>query len=329
LEIYPKWLKALAEVSTLYKEVGSIEKAFKACQNGIQVYKNMKPDRQKESAPIYSKLCTLLAKLICSKENRSESDVNEAEHLFKESISADSQNADTWYRLGDFLLETGRPDEAIQYLQKAESLAPKKEYIPHKIAQAYLKKGDPDQALRIYETIPHYKRTPYILHGMAECLLRNGKLKEGAYYLYVAAQREPEKWYHHRDLALALADLGDRDQAIDSLDKANQLYKKEKGKDFAKILAKIEEIKERPKGERIVFEKPDTSVTTISYGIVTKYNPERGFGFIKDNADGGNIFFHISKVKNRIEPAPGLSVKFSKEIGEKGPQASKVWMIDK
>lgn len=27
-----------------------------------------------------------------------------------------------------------------------------------------------------------------------------------------------------------------------------------------------------------------------------------------------------------IEPSPGLHVKFVKEIGEKGPQASKVWV---
>ncbi|PJA79648.1 MAG: hypothetical protein CO148_06545, partial [Nitrospirae bacterium CG_4_9_14_3_um_filter_41_27] len=102
----------------------------------------------------------------------------------------------------------------------------------------------------------------------------------------------------------------------------------EKGKDFNKILAKIEELKEISKGERIIFENPDTSVTTISYGVVTKYNSERGFGFIKDNNDGENVFFHISKVKNRmgIEPSPGLHVKFVKEIGEKGPQASKVWV---
>jgi tetratricopeptide (TPR) repeat protein len=327
LEIYPRWIKALTELAALYKEVGSIEKALETCQDSIQVYRNMKPDRQKEFAAIYSKLCTLRAKLICSKENKDESDMNEAEHLFKESISADSQNADTWYRLGDFLLETGRPDEAIQYLQKAESLAPKKEYIPHKIAQTYLKKGDPAQALKIYETIPHHKRTPYILHGMAECLIKKGELKEGAYYLYVAAQRESEKWYHHRDLGLALANLGDPVQAIEVLEKANHLYKKENGKDFAKILAKIEELREMPKGERVVFEKPDVRIATISYGIVIKYNSERGFGFIKDNNDGENIFFHIRNVKNRIEPTPGLRVKFLKEKGEKGLQASKVWAI--
>lgn len=71
-------------------------------------------------------------------------------------------------------------------------------------------------------------------------------------------------------------------------------------------------------------------ITTISYGVITKYNSERGFGFIKDYSDGVNVFFHISKVKNRpehTEPTRGLHVKFLKEFGEKGLQASKIWMI--
>ena len=327
LELSPKWLKVHGELGLLYEENGSTKRALETYCNGIQTYKAMKPDRQKELAAIYSKLSTRAAKLICSTGNITEADKNEAEYLFRESIAADPENSDTWYRLGDFYLGCGKYDDALQYLQKAESLSPKKEYIPHKIAQAHLKKGDHNQALKIYETIPHHKRTPYILHGMAQCLVNQGKLKEGASYLHLAAQREPEKWYHRRDLGLALAELGDRDQAIENLDIANQLFKRENGKDFAKILAKIDEIKEMPKGERIVFEKPNAPVTTISYGVVIRYNSGRGFGFIKDENDGTEVFFHISRVKNRIEPAPGLRVKFLRELGEKGPQAGKVWAV--
>ena len=327
LELSPRWIKVLGELGRLYEENDTTKRALETYRNGIQIYKAMKPDRQKELAAIYSKLSARAAKLICSTGNITETDRNEVEYLFRESIAADPENSDTWYRLGDFYLECGKYDDALQYLQKAESLSPRKEYIPHKIAQSHLKKGDHNQALKIYETIPHHKKTPYILHGMAQCLVNKGELKEGAYYLHLAAQREPEKWYHRRDLGLALADLGDRDQAIENLDIANQLYKRENGKDFARILAKVDELKEMPKGERIVFEKPNASVTTISYGVVTRYNSGRGFGFIKDENDGTEVFFHISRVRNRIEPVPGLLVKFSRELGEKGPQAGKVWAV--
>jgi len=327
LELSPKWVKVLGELGLLYEESGSTKRALEIYRNGIQTYKAMKPDLQKELAAIYSKLSARVAKLKCAAGNITETDKNEVEYLFRESIAGDPENSDTWYRLGDFYLECGKYDDALQYLQKAESLSPRKEYIPHKIAQAHLKKGDHNQALKIYETIPHHKRTPYILHGMAQCFVNKGDLKQGAYYFHLAAQREPEKWYHRRDLGLALAELGDRDQAIENLDISNQLFKKENGKDYGKIVAKIDELKEMPKGESIVFEKPNAPVTTISSGVVSRYNSGRGFGFIKDENDGTEVFFHISRVKNRIEPAPGLRVKFSRELGEKGPQAGKVWAV--
>jgi tetratricopeptide (TPR) repeat protein/cold shock CspA family protein len=327
LELSPKWLNVFGELGFLYEENGSAEKTLETYRNGIQTYKAMKSDRQKELAPIYSKITARAAKLICSAGNITETDKNEAESLFRESISADPDNSDTWYRLGDFYLGCGKYDDALQYLQKAESLAPRKEYIPHKIAQVHLKKGDHNQALKIYETIPHNKRAPYILHGMAQCFINKGEVKQGAYYLYLAAQQEPDKWYHRRDLGLALADLRDRDQAIENLNMANELYKKENGKDFSWILAKIDELKEMPKGESIVFEKPNAPVTTISYGTIVRYISGKGYGFIKDENDGAEVFFHVSRVRDRIEPVPRMRVKFSREMGGKGPQAGKVWAV--
>jgi tetratricopeptide (TPR) repeat protein len=330
LELYPKWLKVYAELAKLHKESGQLEKALKACRDGIETYKTTKSERKKEYTIIYAKLCTLAAKLITSVDNGTKTEVNEAEYCFRESVSADPQNGDCWYRLGDFLLASGKYDDSIPYFERAESLAPKKEYIPHKIAQAYLKKGDFEKALTIYERIPHFRRASYILRGMAQCLLKKGELRKGAVYLFMAAQREPDKWYHFRDLGLVLADLYDSVQAIEFLEKANQLYKQEQGKEFIKILSTIDELKTRPRGQRVIFEKPEASVTTISYGVVTNYNADRGFGFIKDTSDGSNVFFHISKVRmktDRVEIIRGLEVKFLKETAEKGPQAAKVWMI--
>ncbi|MDY6845461.1 MAG: cold shock domain-containing protein, partial [Thermodesulfobacteriota bacterium] len=126
----------------------------------------------------------------------------------------------------------------------------------------------------------------------------------------------------------ALIELGDRDQAIKTLEKSNSLYKKEHGKDFNKILEKIDEIKEMNQGDNIVLEEPISTVSTISHGIVAKYRVDKGFGFIKDDNDGQDVFFHITRVKNRETPVEGNTVKFLREIGKKGLEASKVWIQD-
>ncbi len=62
------------------------------------------------------------------------------------------------------------------------------------------------------------------------------------------------------------------------------------------------------------------------YGIVAKLFPDRGYGFIVDDADGHEVYFHEHSVLDaqfdRIEV--GTAVRYAEEEGDKGPQASTV-----
>jgi len=82
-------------------------------------------------------------------------------------------------------------------------------------------------------------------------------------------------------------------------------------------------------GHKIILEDPSSSVAKISYGIIKKYVSERGFGFIRDDNDGDDLFFHIKCVKPRITPSEGMHVRILRDLGEKGPFASKVWIDDR
>lgn len=46
------------------------------------------------------------------------------------------------------------------------------------------------------------------------------------------------------------------------------------------------------------------------WGIVTKYNKERGFGFIRSKVDGRSYFVHVSQIQDRI-----LDVGYLVEFG--------------
>ena len=153
------------------------------------------------------------------------------------------------------------------HLNKAHSLAPHKEYISHKIAQAFLKKDDSEKAFEAYQKIPVRKRTPYILNGMAICLLEQRKIVEAARLFFRATQLEPGKSYHYKGLGMALLKLGDRDQAIEVLEKSNEVFKKEHSKNHGKIIAAIEEARTMPEGERVVFEESTSSVTPKTEGM--------------------------------------------------------------
>jgi cold shock CspA family protein len=65
-------------------------------------------------------------------------------------------------------------------------------------------------------------------------------------------------------------------------------------------------------------------------GVVVRVFEDQGFGFIK-TIDGRELFFHRNGVLNdnfdRL--AAGTSVRYVEEVGEKGPQAGAVQIVEK
>jgi len=214
----------------------------------------------------------------------------------------------------------------MQPLQKAYELDQSKDYIPHKLAQAYLNMDDPDQALRVYETIPAHRRTPYIQTGMGKCFQKKGCYKDALALFYQASKKEPTKGYHFEHMGIALAALGDKNQAIACLTKCNSLFADEFGKVSSKILTRIEELRNLPHKQNVNLSDFDEPIPADSRGKITAYISERGFGFIEDEIDKQKVFFHIKKVKRGFEPSIGSRVRFLREEGEKGPMASRVWL---
>ncbi|MDA3865287.1 MAG: cold shock domain-containing protein [Salinivirgaceae bacterium] len=60
----------------------------------------------------------------------------------------------------------------------------------------------------------------------------------------------------------------------------------------------------------------------IRKGVVTFYNDDKGFGFIKDKANNESVFFHVNNTEETIKE--NNLVTFEREKGPKGPVAVKV-----
>ncbi len=58
-------------------------------------------------------------------------------------------------------------------------------------------------------------------------------------------------------------------------------------------------------------------------GKVKWFDAKKGFGFIEKQT-GGDIFVHISSLKDAKSLEPGAEVEFEVTEGKKGPQASNV-----
>ncbi len=327
LQLAPKWVKAHLALGQAYESAGQGNNALGTYRKGLDLYRALPADSRLSLLPMYGKLCHRTAELLLGRPNKQPAEVGEALQCLCEGAEAMPNDANSWYRLGNLLVTLGRLDEALGYLNKAEALAPRNEYILHKLGQTHLKKGNVVEALRLYQRIPVHRQVPYVLRGIAQCYLAKGQPMEAARRLHQVIEKEPGKFYHYWDFAQALVALEARDQAIEALETANRLFEKEHGKSYKRAVTKAEEIRSTlPPGERISFQNSSAAIPAVCFGTVTKYDQDRGFGFIKDLSDGANVFFHISRIKERTAPEIGVRVKFVRELGEKGLQASRVWL---
>jgi tetratricopeptide (TPR) repeat protein len=196
-QLAPRWLLPTLRLGDTYQASGQSDKAMETYREGVQIYQKLDATLRGKLAPIYAKSCARAARMLLLKPDRSEGELEEAATLLRESVAVDPNNADHWYRLGDVLLTLDQVMESLDCLQKGAALAPRKEYIHHKIAQAHLRERNPEQALMAYERIPHHRRSPYILYGMAQCYLARGETMEAGRKLHEAIRREPNKFYHY------------------------------------------------------------------------------------------------------------------------------------
>ena len=66
----------------------------------------------------------------------------------------------------------------------------------------------------------------------------------------------------------------------------------------------------------------------MAKGIIKRYDFRKGFGFIADDKNGEDFFFHKSEWQGDGPIRQGLAVKFVDKDSDKGPQAESVIPLD-
>nr|WP_322789984.1 cold shock domain-containing protein [Pseudokineococcus marinus] len=59
-------------------------------------------------------------------------------------------------------------------------------------------------------------------------------------------------------------------------------------------------------------------------GVVARYDVDRGFGFIRPDSGGDDLFVHISVVRGADGLEEGDRVRFGVRQSDRGPQADRV-----
>jgi uncharacterized membrane protein YsdA (DUF1294 family)/cold shock CspA family protein len=64
-------------------------------------------------------------------------------------------------------------------------------------------------------------------------------------------------------------------------------------------------------------------------GTITRWNADRGFGFLRSPGTPADVFFHIRDFRGADTPSLGLAVTFEEiQVGGKGPRAMAVTPVD-
>ncbi|MFT4525206.1 MAG: cold shock CspA family protein [Bacteroidia bacterium] len=71
--------------------------------------------------------------------------------------------------------------------------------------------------------------------------------------------------------------------------------------------------------------EPEDELDPIRTGIVTYYNDQKGYGFIKDVETQESVFVHVNELKEEV--VENNKVTYEVEMGMKGPVAVRVSIV--
>ncbi|KAF0834621.1 CspA family cold shock protein [Ornithinibacter aureus] len=73
--------------------------------------------------------------------------------------------------------------------------------------------------------------------------------------------------------------------------------------------------------------RPSSTPTRGGEGVIVRYDPDRGFGFIAPDAGGDDLFVHVSVIRGSDHLYQGDRVRFQVRQSDRGPQADRVELI--
>jgi predicted TPR repeat methyltransferase len=99
----------------------------------------------------------------------------QAETAYRNKLEEDPQNADAAHWLGVLILQSGRPAEALPFLEKAVGSRPTDSAFATNLAQAYLRCGRRDDAVATFDRAVSLDPQPIVLMGAASARIARQK----------------------------------------------------------------------------------------------------------------------------------------------------------
>ena len=322
LQIAPDYIVASCRkgyaLSTMgYAQRGNALTAFEKCRSAYHALPDGE-EKQRE-AKHYADACYQQGKLFLEAGN-----LSKAVDRLREAVSLKPDDPYVHYSLGKAYVEQGDFSKAIPVLEKARQLTSKPEhYILDRLAQAYSGAGRIQEARQIYEKLPvsMTRQWAYIARNMGEMYIQLEEWDRALDVLQQATHRDQHNHNGFYFLGQVYEAKEQWQQAAEAYRTASHLRQRHQSKPFPEAEDALKAVlAKHPDAKQMPAKKPSPKPSSGRKTARVKTFNSRGFGFL--SADDGDLFFHISQVKDREEVEAGECLEYEIGTGRDGRPAA-------
>jgi tetratricopeptide (TPR) repeat protein len=283
------------------------------------IWRKLSPDKQQAHSSTYSDACFQIGKAYLN-----DGLSLKAEKPLTEAVRFDPNDPDKRYELGKCLLKNKAAGPAIAQLQEADRLRAGVDYVLDRLGQAFTAIGDFVQAEAAYHRIPEHRRRPYVLVNYGQLLVQQGRHADALPMLHRTVQKEPDNFRARYLLGVCHEALGESLRARQELERAIEIRQRRWNRPYPEAEEKLQGLASA--GSEVRSAQAESVIRGIpTVGTIDTYVVDRGFGFIR-SGNGEKIFFHISALREGLQPSVGQQVCYEAIQTEKGLRAQ--WVSD-
>jgi len=147
-------------------------------------------------------------------------DFSQARRYYREALEMDPEDPVTLSRFGEFCLEAGSEEEALELFQRAMQRGSSAENIKKRMAGTYLKTGRYEEAINLYKKVlKDNNETAEILNDLGNCYYKQEKFEEAEKYYVRTLEVDGGYAIAYRNRGLTRARLSKAKEAIIDLEK--------------------------------------------------------------------------------------------------------------